>query len=165
MAGEAGRDVRAGCQVVVVGDHGAGKSSLIIALATDSFPEKPPPVLPPTRLPPDFYPDRVPLTIVDTSSRFPLPFPCFRSLCRPSFWLRSSLAREVKRLELIFASFCGFGVIRVGQVAQLFVVVIEEVVEALFCVEVSLTLALWFWWRIGKRTRLRWRWSARKRML
>lgn len=69
MAGEAGRDVRAGCQVVVVGDHGAGKSSLIIALATDSFPEKPPPVLPPTRLPPDFYPDRVPLTIVDTSSR------------------------------------------------------------------------------------------------
>lgn len=72
MAGEAGRDVRSGCQVVVIGDHGTGKSSLIIALATDSFPEKPPPVLPPSRLPPDFYPDRVPLTIVDTSSRFRL---------------------------------------------------------------------------------------------
>ncbi|KAG0613574.1 hypothetical protein M758_6G112900 [Ceratodon purpureus] len=69
MSGEAGRDVRSRCQVVVVGDQGTGKSSMIIALATDSFPDKPPPVLPPTRLPPDFYPDRVPLTIVDTSSR------------------------------------------------------------------------------------------------
>lgn len=62
-------ELRSRCQVVVVGDQGTGKSSLIIALATDSFPDKPPPVLPPTRLPPDFYPDRVPLTIVDTSSR------------------------------------------------------------------------------------------------
>lgn len=78
MAGEVGREARAGCLVVVVGDQGTGKSSLIIALATDSFPEKPPPVLPPTRLPPDFYPDRVPLTIVDTSSRFPL----LTSLCK-----------------------------------------------------------------------------------
>lgn len=69
MSSEVGRDVRSRCQVVVVGDQGTGKSSLIIALATDSFPDKPPPVLPPTRLPPDFYPDRVPLTIVDTSSR------------------------------------------------------------------------------------------------
>jgi Ras family protein T1 len=57
------------CQVVVIGDRGTGKSSLIIAVATDSFPDKAPPVLPPTRLPHDFYPDRVPLTIVDTSSR------------------------------------------------------------------------------------------------
>ncbi|KAG0586008.1 hypothetical protein KC19_2G056100 [Ceratodon purpureus] len=65
----AGDDARSSCQVVVVGDHATGKSSLIIALATDSFPEKPPPVLPPTRLSPDFYPDRVPLTIIDTSSR------------------------------------------------------------------------------------------------
>ena len=70
MSGEAARDVRSRCQVVVVGDQGTGKSSMIIALATDSFPDKPPPVLPPTCLTPDFYPDRVPLTIVDTSSRF-----------------------------------------------------------------------------------------------
>jgi len=76
--GEAEEDVRSRCQVVVVGDQGTGKSSLIIALATDSFPAKPPPVLPPTRLPPDFYPDRVPLTIIDTSSRllFPGLFSC-----------------------------------------------------------------------------------------
>lgn len=60
---------RTRCQVVVVGDQGTGKSSLIAAVATDSFPEKCPPVLPPTRLPHDFYPDRVPLTIIDTSSR------------------------------------------------------------------------------------------------
>ncbi len=76
MAGGDGpTGVRARCQVVVIGDPGTGKSSLIVAVATDSFPEKVPPVLPPTRLPHDFYPDRVPLTIVDTSSRsvgFPL---------------------------------------------------------------------------------------------
>jgi len=54
---------------VVVGDQGTGKSSLITAVATDLFPERTPPVLPPTRLPHDFYPDRVPLTIIDTSSR------------------------------------------------------------------------------------------------
>lgn len=62
-------EARTRCQVVVVGDQGTGKSSLITAVATDSFPEKTPPVLPPTRLPHDFYPDRVPLTIIDTSSR------------------------------------------------------------------------------------------------
>lgn len=56
-------------RVVVIGDSGTGKSSLIVSVATDSFPERAPPLLPPTRLPPDFYPDRVPLTIIDTSSR------------------------------------------------------------------------------------------------
>jgi len=61
--------LRTRCQVVVLGDSGTGKSSLIAAVATDSFPEKSPPVLPPTRLPNDFYPDGVPLTIIDTSSR------------------------------------------------------------------------------------------------
>lgn len=62
-------DGRTRCQVVVLGDPGTGKSSLIAAVSTDSFPEKSPPVLPPTRLPNDFYPDRVPLIIIDTSSR------------------------------------------------------------------------------------------------
>ncbi|KAG0625455.1 hypothetical protein M758_2G056800 [Ceratodon purpureus] len=38
----AGDDARSSSQVVVVGDHGTGKSSVMIALATDSFPEKPP---------------------------------------------------------------------------------------------------------------------------
>jgi Ras family protein T1 len=45
-------------RVCVVGDKGAGKTSLIIAASTDSFPEEPPPVLPPTKLPGDLLPDQ-----------------------------------------------------------------------------------------------------------
>ncbi|KAG6532194.1 hypothetical protein ZIOFF_006033 [Zingiber officinale] len=57
-------------RVVVVGEAGTGKSSLIVTVATESFPENVPHVLPPTRLPSDYYPDRVPITIIDTSSRY-----------------------------------------------------------------------------------------------
>ncbi|KAL4308804.1 hypothetical protein GQ457_01G053260 [Hibiscus cannabinus] len=60
--------VRTGVRVVVAGDRGTGKSSLISAAASDSFPDYVQAVLPPTRLPSDFYPDGVPVTIVDTSS-------------------------------------------------------------------------------------------------
>ncbi|CAN6467896.1 unnamed protein product [Victoria cruziana] len=56
-------------RIAVVGDAGTGKSSLIITLAVEIFSHSVPPVVPPTRLPADFYPDKVPLTIVDTSSR------------------------------------------------------------------------------------------------
>ncbi|XP_059652447.1 mitochondrial Rho GTPase 1-like [Cornus florida] len=55
-------------RIVVAGDRGTGKSSLIVTAAADTFPTSMPPVLPPTRLPDDLYPDRVPLTIIDTSS-------------------------------------------------------------------------------------------------
>ncbi|KAJ0977547.1 hypothetical protein J5N97_013021 [Dioscorea zingiberensis] len=55
-------------RIVVVGDQGTGKSSLIVSIATESFPENVPRVMPPTRLPADIYPDRVPITIIDTSS-------------------------------------------------------------------------------------------------
>lgn len=55
-------------RIVVVGDHGTGKSSLIDAAANEAFPPQVPRVLSITRLPADFYPDRVPVTIVDTSS-------------------------------------------------------------------------------------------------
>ncbi|KAI7984988.1 Mitochondrial Rho GTPase 1 [Camellia lanceoleosa] len=41
---------------------------LIVTLAADTFPTNVPPLLPPTRLPDDKYPDRIPVTIVDTSS-------------------------------------------------------------------------------------------------
>ncbi|PNX89458.1 mitochondrial rho GTPase 1-like protein [Trifolium pratense] len=57
-----------GVRVVVAGDRGTGKSSLIAAIASDSFPDSVLPVLPPTILPADFFPDYVPLTIIDTSS-------------------------------------------------------------------------------------------------
>lgn len=53
----------------MVGDAGVGKSSLITAAATESFPEHPPPVLPPTRLAHDSTPEGVPMVLVDTSSR------------------------------------------------------------------------------------------------
>lgn len=69
MTGDVKRDSRMRIHVVVIGDAGVGKSSMILAVATDSFAEAVPPVLPPTRLPTDFYPDGVPVTITDTSSR------------------------------------------------------------------------------------------------
>jgi mitochondrial Rho GTPase 1 len=50
-------------RVVVIGDPGTGKS-------TEQFPENVPRVMPPTRLPADYFPDRVPITIIDTSSRY-----------------------------------------------------------------------------------------------
>ncbi|KAJ9131458.1 hypothetical protein P3X46_035115 [Hevea brasiliensis] len=60
---------KSGVRIVVAGDRGTGKSSLMVTAATDNFPVNVPPVLPPTRLPEDFYPDRIPVTIIDTSSR------------------------------------------------------------------------------------------------
>jgi hypothetical protein len=55
--------------VAVVGDAGVGKTALITAAATESFAERPPPTLPPTRLPADATPEGVPLVLNDTSSR------------------------------------------------------------------------------------------------
>lgn len=49
--------------------QGVGKTSLITAAATESFPDFPPPVLPPTRLPAEATPEGVPMIITDTSSR------------------------------------------------------------------------------------------------
>ena len=60
---------RTGIRIVVAGDRGTGKSSLIVTAASENFPANVPPLLPPTRLAEDFYPDRVPITIIDTSSR------------------------------------------------------------------------------------------------
>lgn len=65
---------RSTVRVVVVGDRGTGKSSLIAAAASENFPESVSPVLPPTRLPADYYPDGVPVTIIDTASRSRLSF-------------------------------------------------------------------------------------------
>ena len=80
-----------GVRIVVSGDRGTGKSSLIVTAAAETFPINVPPLLPPTRLPEDMYPDRVPVTIIDTSSRFLsldnlifrvfLCFLCFKHLC------------------------------------------------------------------------------------
>ncbi|KAL3636034.1 Mitochondrial Rho GTPase 1 [Castilleja foliolosa] len=59
-----------GVRIVVAGDGKTGKSSLIVAGTTQNFPSNVLPVLPPTRLPEHLYPGDVPVTIIDTSSRF-----------------------------------------------------------------------------------------------
>jgi Ras family protein T1 len=82
---------RPGVRVVVIGDPGTGKSSLVVAVATEQFPENVPKVMPHTRLPADYFPDRVPITIVDTSSRSAPPFPSALLLLR--FDLRTSRFR------------------------------------------------------------------------
>ncbi|PIN13779.1 putative Ras related/Rac-GTP binding protein [Handroanthus impetiginosus] len=68
MAGGGSAAGAAGVRIVVAGDAKTGKSSLIVTAAAENFPSNVPPVLPPTRLPEDLYPDRVPVTIIDTSS-------------------------------------------------------------------------------------------------
>ncbi|KAL5792946.1 hypothetical protein ACOSP7_001540 [Xanthoceras sorbifolium] len=90
MAGGSGSSGRTGVRVVVVGDKGTGKSSLIAAAASESVPEKVPPVHQPTRLPPDFYPDRVPVTIIDTSS---------------SLESRGKLNEELKRADAVVLTY------------------------------------------------------------
>ncbi|KAH9689210.1 mitochondrial Rho GTPase 1 [Citrus sinensis] len=67
-AANSGPGGKTGVRIVVCGEKGTGKSSLIVTAAADTFPANVPPVLPPTRLPEDFYPDRVPITIIDTPS-------------------------------------------------------------------------------------------------
>ncbi|KAK6937516.1 EF hand associated, type-2 [Dillenia turbinata] len=82
--------VRTSVRVVVAGDHGTGKSTLIASAASESFPENVPLVLPPTRLPADFYPDRVPVTIIDTSS---------------SFENRGKLVEELKKADAVVLTY------------------------------------------------------------
>ena len=55
--------------ITVIGDPHVGKTSLITSASTETFPEHPPPVLPPSRLPADTTPEGVPVVITDTSSR------------------------------------------------------------------------------------------------
>ncbi|GLT36319.1 hypothetical protein SLA2020_107050 [Shorea laevis] len=90
MPGGSAAAGRSGVRVVVVGDRGTGKSSLISAAASESFPEHVPRVLPPTRLPADFYPDRIPVTIVDTSS---------------SIESRGKLDEELKRADAVVLTY------------------------------------------------------------
>lgn len=114
---------RTNVRVVVVGDRATGKSSLITAAATETFPEEVPPVLPPTRLPADLYPDNVPVTIIDTSSRFLLLFfgvwildllvirhesyhimmNCLDMIC--SLESRGKVAEELKRADAVVLTY------------------------------------------------------------
>ncbi|GAU40757.1 hypothetical protein TSUD_26370 [Trifolium subterraneum] len=55
-------------RIVVVGDKSTGKSTLISAMASDSFPATVPPLLKLTRLPSNSFNDSVPLLLIDTPS-------------------------------------------------------------------------------------------------
>eukprot|EP00268_Persea_americana_P056886 TRINITY_DN676_c0_g1_i2.p1 TRINITY_DN676_c0_g1~~TRINITY_DN676_c0_g1_i2.p1 ORF type:complete len:751 (-),score=142.06 TRINITY_DN676_c0_g1_i2:510-2441(-) len=90
MAAAASYGGRTSVRVVVAGDPRTGKSSLIATVAAESFPSNVPAVLPPTRLPSDFYPDRVPITIIDTSA---------------SLDYRSRLATELKLADVVVLTY------------------------------------------------------------
>ncbi|XP_042390744.1 mitochondrial Rho GTPase 1-like isoform X1 [Zingiber officinale] len=68
-AAASGGTGQASIQVVVIGDAGTGKSTLIEAIATESFVAEVPHLLPPVHLPSNSYRYSVPITVVDTSSR------------------------------------------------------------------------------------------------
>ncbi|XP_022746223.1 mitochondrial Rho GTPase 1-like isoform X3 [Durio zibethinus] len=90
MAKSPNPEGKTGVRIVVAGDRGTGKSSLIVTAAADTFPTNVPRLLPPTRLPEDFYPDRVPITIIDTSSN-------------PED--RGKLAEELKRADAVVLTY------------------------------------------------------------
>ncbi|GJX30617.1 mitochondrial Rho GTPase 2-like protein [Tanacetum coccineum] len=60
-------DSMSSIRVVVVGDHGTGKSSLIAIAATESFPKSVSPMLSLTCLSTDYYLEGIPVIIIDTS--------------------------------------------------------------------------------------------------
>jgi Ras family protein T1 len=69
LGGKSSAGGRTSLRVAVAGDKGTGKSSLISAVASETFPDNVPRVLPPITLPADAFPDYIPITIVDTPSR------------------------------------------------------------------------------------------------
>ncbi|KAM7478030.1 hypothetical protein LguiA_026243 [Lonicera macranthoides] len=79
-----------GVRIVVAGDRGTGKTSLIVTAAVDKFPTNAPPLMPPTKLPLDTFADRVPITIIDTSS---------------SLERRGELAEELQRADVVVLTY------------------------------------------------------------
>ena len=94
---------RTGVRIVVAGDRGTGKSSLIVTAAAENFPANVPPVLPPTRLPEDFYPDRVPVTIIDTSSRYVYMLSNFCSVYSSFAWLLRKCRKRRGESEVLLS--------------------------------------------------------------
>lgn len=105
-AARAAPGARGGVRIVVAGDRGTGKSSLIVTAAADTFPINVPPLLPPTRLPDDLYPDRVPVTIIDTSSRSLSPSPSLSIYLYTNISLYVCLALFVRLFSLLQSPFC-----------------------------------------------------------
>ncbi|KAL2502913.1 Mitochondrial Rho GTPase 2 [Forsythia ovata] len=119
MSGGSIPDGRTNVRIVVVGDRATEKFSLIAAAAFETFSREAPPVLPPTRLSADFYPDNVPITIIDTLSRFE--FVCvvanfttdlcltgligFGVITIHSLEYRGRLAEELKRADAVVLTY------------------------------------------------------------
>ncbi|KAK4407129.1 Mitochondrial Rho GTPase 1 [Sesamum angolense] len=85
---------RTSVRIVVVGDRGTGKSSLIAAAAAETFRQEVPPVLPPTRLPAIIIP-----IMFQLSSSTPRP------VCGCSLENRGRLAEELKRADAVVLTY------------------------------------------------------------
>ncbi|XP_021282186.1 mitochondrial Rho GTPase 1-like isoform X1 [Herrania umbratica] len=110
MAKSSNPEGKTGVRIVVAGDRGTGKSSLIVTAAADTFAANVPRLLPPTRLPEDFYPDRVPITIIDTSSNFScnLANTKFNAIKKQNVISpedRGKLAEELKRADAVVLTY------------------------------------------------------------
>ncbi|KAG0710819.1 Mitochondrial Rho GTPase [Chionoecetes opilio] len=60
---------RRGVRILLLGDAGVGKTSLILSLVSEEFPEQVPPRAEEITIPPDVTPEKVPTHIVDYSER------------------------------------------------------------------------------------------------
>lgn len=58
---------RRGVRILLLGDAGVGKTSLILSLVSEEFPEQVPPRAEEITIPPDVTPEKVPTHIVDYS--------------------------------------------------------------------------------------------------
>lgn len=60
---------RRGVRILLLGDQGVGKTSLILSLVSEEFPEQVPPRAEEITIPPDVTPEKVPTHIVDYSGK------------------------------------------------------------------------------------------------
>lgn len=58
-------------RILLVGDKGVGKTSLILSLVSEEFPEEVPPKAEEITIPADVTPEQVPTNIVDFSGKNP----------------------------------------------------------------------------------------------
>lgn len=65
--GRMGGSQRRGVRILLIGDAGVGKTSLILSLVSEEFPEQVPPRAEEITIPPDVTPEKVPTHIVDYS--------------------------------------------------------------------------------------------------